>query len=253
MKSRNFLKSRFHVNFSLVLFLFSLNLFLINSVIAKVYKIGSYPIPLMVVSKDKGVFVELAHEIAKKQGVEIEIVIAPPPETVKNFVDKKLDGFFPGLDVLIPVAFSKSESIYIKKDFAFYRKAGDMLNTLDKLKGKKVGLTEGYPYAKSVTENKSYSILFSPNDIINIKKLSASSLDAFIVEEKTGLKAVELAAAKDQVTYDPKMPISDQDVYFAFQGDADGKMLAQKYSDGLKAMKTDGSFSKIMDQATKQQ
>lgn len=219
-----------------------------SSLMAASLKMGSYPIPKMVESKDKGVFVDLAKEVAKRGGYTLNLEIAPPPRTVESFSQGKIDGFFPALDVLISGAAAKSSPIYTKVDFAFFKKGATNLKTIKDLEGKKVGITRGYPYAGELMSNK--KIIFDPadDDVTNMKKLAAGRIDAFVVEEKSGLEALK-KSGETSVTYDSSKPLSRQAVYFAFKNNPDGKSAAEAFSKALGDMKKDGTLGKIMSKA----
>ena len=211
-------------------------------------KIGSYPIPKMVESKDKGVFVELTKEVAKRAGIPFDLEIAPPPRTVDNFSKGVIDGFFPALDVLISGPVAKSAPIYTKVDFAFFKKGATNLKTIKDLEGKKVGITRGYPYAAELKSNKKIIFDEADDDVTNMKKLAAGRIDAFVVEEKSGLEALK-KSGETSVTYDSGKPLSKQAVYYAFKKNADGQKAAEGFSKSLEEMKKDGTFGKIMSQA----
>lgn len=215
------------------------------------HSIATYPIPLMVESPEKGVFIDLTKEIIKRSGESFEIAVYPPNRTVGGFHAGEIDAFFPALDVLLQKEVAASSEIYMKRDFAFVRAGEPAVGSIDGLKGKKVGITQGYPYAKAVVGNPDLNIVEGQSDEINVKALIDGRIDVFIVEEKTGLKAVEKVGAEG-VHYDKANPLSEQKVYFAFQNDAAGKALASKFSEALKAMKADGTFGKIMAAAEKQ-
>ncbi|MCP4671303.1 MAG: transporter substrate-binding domain-containing protein [Desulfobacula sp.] len=213
------------------------------------YTIASFPIPLMVESPDKGIFIEVTKEIAKRSGLDIEIKIFPTKRTVINFHENKVDGFFPALDVMINKDISPSEEMYFKKDFVFVKEGSSPVSTIEGLAGKKVGITMGYPYAKKITDAQGFTIEVAPNDMVNIKKLAAGRIDVFIVEEKSGLQALKESGVSG-ITYEAGKPISKQKVYYAFQPDAKGKEVAAKFSQALSSMKKDGTFGKIMSKAS---
>jgi len=221
------------------------------SLSAQPYKIATYPIPLMVESPEKGVFIELAKEVIKRTGEQFTISVFPPMRTVGGFHAGEIDAFFPALDVLIQKEIASSEEIYLKRDFAFTRKGVEKITSIGQLKGKNVGITQGYPYANEIVKNKDYKVTVAQSDEINVKNLSAGRIDAFIVEEKTGLKAIENAGVTD-VEYAPENPLSTQKVYFAFQADDKGKALAAKFTKALAEIKADGTFAKIMAKAEQQ-
>lgn len=237
---------RSKIFFALAALLFSVSLAQASSKI----KVGTFPIPLMVEDAKKGIFIELANEMAKRAGVEIEIAVMPPQRIQEDFKTGKLDVMFPALDVL----FSKEgqplktkEILYIKRDFAFTKKGSAMLKTIGDLEGKTVGLTQGYPYVKELTENKKIKFDAAQNDETNAQKLTSGRFDAFVVEERSGLQAFKKAGVADQIQYDANTPLSEQQVYFALKkglNDLEGKL-----SKALADMKTDGTFSKIMSKA----
>ena len=214
---------------------------------AKDVDIGTFPIPLMVESPDKGVFVELTQAIAKASGQKVNISVNPPKRTVEQFSRKEIDCFFPALDVMLPGKAAKSGNIYVKQDFAFYQK-GKKLTKLDEMKGKNVGITLGYPYAKEVTENKDIVLSSANDDITSMKKLGLGRIDVFIVEEKSGLKALA-ESGQANIEYDKTTPLSKQDVYYACQDTPEGRATADKISAALKQMQSDGSFGAIMSKA----
>ena len=212
-------------------------------------KVGTFPIPLMVESSTKGVFVELTQAIAKEAGLSIEIIVAPPKRTIKDFGNGKLQGLFPALDVTMPVAFERSNSIYVKRDFAFTQSSKPKVTSIAGLAGKKVALTAGYPYAKEVSSASGALFSTATDDPKNIKKLLSGRVDVFVVEEKSGLKAIQGEGAASKIHYDSASPLSKQDVYYAFQKSGKGKEWADKFSAALEKLKQNGQFAAIMSKA----
>ncbi len=212
---------------------------------------SSFPIPLMVEDAENGVFIELAKEVAKRAGLDITIKVAPPKRVVGAFVEGKIDCFFPALDVSFPENHpkAKSENIYVKRDFVFTKKGAPLLKTFSEISGNKIGLTQGYPYDAKVMAGDGFSLDIAPNDELNAKKLVAGRIDGFIVEEKTGIQAFKNSGLSEQFQYDTNSPISEQDVYFAFQSSDAGKKMAANVSEALSSMKADGTFGKIMSKA----
>nr|WP_315226152.1 transporter substrate-binding domain-containing protein [uncultured Albidiferax sp.] len=211
-------------------------------------QMATFPIPVHVESDTKGLFVELVREVAKQAQTDIQIQVMPPPRAVQGFLGGSFGGLFPALDVNFaanqPIV-RTSEAIDCKEDFVFTKKGSPFLQTLADLKGKRVGITRGYPYAREVTDNTAYTVELANTDEANIQKLVAGYLDAFVLDEKTGLKAFEKLGMVAQMQYAPKVPVSRQEVYYAFQNTAEGKALADKFSQALKKMKQSGQFQKI--------
>ncbi len=229
----------------LVLLVFSLNLGA-----AKVI-FGSFPIPLMVIDNNNGVFVELTKAIAKEAGFELEISIKPAKRIGGEFMEGKVDSIFPALDVMFPPGkiLKSSENIYVKQDFVFTKKGSPILKTIKDLEGKNVGITRGYPYVKELIDNKNIKLQIVSKDEMNTKKLIAGRIDAFVVEEKSGIKAFSNSGLNGQFQYDKTVPLSKQDVYYAFQNNEKGKKLEAAFSIALKKIKENGTFGKIMSKA----
>lgn len=211
---------------------------------AKTVKMATYPIPLMVESNEKGLFIKLTKELSNRTNQKIHIQVKPASKSILAFSTGEVDAIFPGLDVILPKSCAKSEAFYYKTDFIFYRKNKPYKDIKD-LEGKKVGLTFRYPYVRELTGNKKIKFEMSPNDVVNMKKLAQGHIDAFVAEERSGLEALNLSGEKD-IAYDKEKPLSKQSVYFAFQSTPEGEQLAEKFSKAINEMKKDGSFDRIL-------
>lgn len=215
---------------------------------ADTIKIASFPIPLMVESAEKGVFVDLLKEIERRIPHEFEFSVYPTKRTVKLFHDGNIDAFFPALDVVLGKPVQRSSNIYIKEDFAFVTEGNPPPTSVAALTDMKVGITAGYPYVAEVMALP--NLAEANTDVANMKKLSGNRIDVFVVEEKSGLKALEQSGVGN-VNYNSEAPLSKQDVYYAFQDTPEGEAYAKAFSDALDAMKKDGTFAEIMSRAGK--
>ncbi|QDK37797.1 ABC transporter substrate-binding protein [Bdellovibrio sp. NC01] len=215
-----------------------------SSAFAKTLKFSTFPIPLMVESKNSGIFIELTKEIAKRNNLNVEVSVTPPSKSILIFANGKADAWFPAAAVSLPKKSARSIAFYAKTDFIFYRK-GKPYKSIAELEGKKVGLTFRYPYMVELTANKKISFDYSSDDISNMKKLSSGQIDAFVVEERSGLKALELSGVKN-IEYDVNKPLSRQEIFYAFQDNEEGRALAQTFSKTITKMKSDGAFDSIM-------
>lgn len=219
-------------------------LFVSSVALAKPITLATFAIPLMVEGPDKGLFINLTKEIVKRNKREVSIVLMPPGKTVLAFTNNKVDGFFPALDVYVPNVTSKTSAFYHKIDYVFYR-SGVPIKSLKDLEGRKVGLTFRYPYVKELINSKKIKFEFAPDDVLNMRKLGQGLIDAFVVEEKSGLKALQLSGEK-KIEFDKNQPLSEQRVYYAFQDNAEGRKLAEIFSKTIDAMKKDGSLDRVL-------
>lgn len=208
--------------------------------------IGTFPIPLMVESEEKGIFIELTQALAKEAGLNIQIRVFPAQRTLREFAAKRLDGLFPGLAVTMPVPYERTTSVYVKRDYAFTRKGEKPLHTVEQLAGKKVALTSGYPYVEPLTSRQDIRFELANSDEQNVKKLLAGRVDAFVVELKSGLKAFHADGREGAIHYDIAKPLSEQDVFYALQTGEHGEQLAQRLSQALERLKRSGRFDQIM-------
>jgi polar amino acid transport system substrate-binding protein len=213
---------------------------------AKPLRIATFPIPLMVESESKGVFIALTREIAKRSHVDIQIEVSPTAKTLLDFSTNKVDAFFPALDVYTPKRAARTSAFYTKVDFVFSAK-GKNLNSIKDLEGKKVGLTFRYPYVKELTQNKKIHFEFADDDVTNMKKIALGTIDAFVVEERSGLQALSLSG-KTNIHYNKDKPLSRQDVFYAFQDDEQGKDMAELFNRAIDAIRKDGTYDRLMNQ-----
>ncbi|MBO9665203.1 MAG: transporter substrate-binding domain-containing protein [Bdellovibrio sp.] len=209
---------------------------------AKPLRMVTFAIPLMVENSQRGLFVDLTRDIAQRGKIDLEIEIVPTGKALLHFTNGKFEGLFPALDVYTPKNAVKTLPFYEKIDFVFYRK-NKPLKTFKDLEGKKVGLTFRYPYVAQLTANKKIHFEYAADDVTNMKKLSKGSIDAFVVEERSGLQALEQSHVEG-VTYDSTQPLSRQDVYYAFRDDEEGRKMAKAFSEAIASMKSDGSLKK---------
>ena len=198
--------------------------------------VAGFPIPGHIESPSKGHFVELTLAIAKEAQLDLDIQISPPPRAIEGFMQGKSKVLFPALDVFFgpEQRFVRTKgSFNCKEDFVFTKKGSPALHTLDELKGKQVGLTQGYPYVKAVTEHQGVGYQTALTDEANVEKLMKGRLDAFVVEKSSGTRAFQKVGAFAQMQVDYKRPVSRQDVYWAFQDTDEGRTLARKFDAAL--------------------
>lgn len=216
---------------------------------AETLTIATFPIPLMVVSKNEGVFIELTKALAQEANVELKIVLLTPQRAFQELDANKVDGVFPALKSIMPEDYELSDSVYVKRDYTFTIKGKAPLETIADLSGKRVAITSGYPYSERLMADKSIQFVVTSRDEQNVKMLLAGRVDAFVVEEKSGLKAFLNNGLEGEISYNSAKPLSEQDVFFAFQKNIRGNNFANKINAALKVLRDNGTFTRIMDKA----
>ena len=118
------------------------------------------------------------------------------------------------------------------------------------LEGKVVGITRSYPYASELLENPSITFDTTSTDEQNARKLIAGRIDAFVVEETTGLQAFKLIGCLDRIHYNSETPIAKLHAYYAFHPTEKGYILEKMFSDTIRDMKENGTFATIINRAS---
>jgi len=210
---------------------------------------ATYLIPVHVENAQQGLFVELMREVgatARFQNVHIEVM--PAPRALRSLMTGTHDAVFPALDIFFEPGQPRvrtAEAIDCKEDFVFTARGAPLLRSLADLRGKVVGITHGYPYSREVMAASGYTLEVAVSDELNIRKLAAGRIDAFVLDEKTGIKAAKALGLSDAIQYDSLAPVSRQDVYVAFQPNERGRELAGRASEALRQLKANGRYQAI--------
>ncbi len=215
-----------------------------GSVEAKVARLVTFPIPLFVEGKEKGSFLKLTEEIAARSQTKFKVDILTSNKAKLAFSNGKAEGYFPGMDNSVPKDALKSIPFYVRTNFIFYRDKTPY-KTFKELYGKNVGLTFRYHYPAEIQENSQVKFIYADDDVANMRRLADGTIDAFIVEERSGLRALELSKVRG-INYSRENPVSNQDCYFAFRNDDDGRSLLKEFNSVLEKMKADGSLQKVL-------
>lgn len=115
------------------------------------------------------------------------------------------------------------------------------------LKGKRIGLVEGYPFLDDVKEPGIQVDRTAPNDEANVQKLLAGKVDALIDNlPRTGSAVLKLRAT-DKITY-AKEPFDVSRFLVAYNRKVPPETVA-RIDAALKAMRESGTIKKILDEA----
>ncbi|WP_413574475.1 substrate-binding periplasmic protein [Bdellovibrio sp. HCB290] len=226
------------------LLLYSLITLLLTTASAKEVRLVTFPIPLMVEGRSDGLFLNLTHEIANRVSVKFKVDVVKSNQAKLEFFNGLASGYFPGMDNSTPKDALRSIPFYVRTNYIFYR-SGSAFKTLKDLRGKKVGLTFRYHYPPEIQGDTKIKFSYADDDITNMRRLSEGIIDAFIVEERSGLRALELSRSKD-ISYNKDSPVSSQNCYYAFRNDEEGRVLLKEFNSALTKMQEDGSLQKVL-------
>jgi polar amino acid transport system substrate-binding protein len=138
--------------------------------------------------------------------------------------------------------FSEKLVLYINKEKAF------SYNSVEDLKGKKIGVVLGWSYGKEFDEarkNNLFTVEEIPEDLTNFKKLAAGRIDCLIAIELAGQTIIKDENMQN-VIVPAETPIAVNDTYLVFSKAAKKKDILDKFNGALAQMKGDGSYEKVI-------
>ncbi|GAK54543.1 amino acid ABC transporter, periplasmic [Candidatus Moduliflexus flocculans] len=211
----------------------------------KIYRASTLQIPLFIEDEEHGVFIEVFQEVVKRVGERVELIISSGNRSKKMFCDGDVDIYFPALENSLTCSFVSSAPFYRKEEIVFVPEGSPIISDIAQLEGKLVGVTKGYSYGAGLVSNSKIDLDYADSDVLNMRKLSKGRIQAFVVETQSGLKALQESGVTN-VAYDVKKPLSARATYFAFHETDEGRALAEKFSNAIEAMISDGTLQTIL-------
>ncbi len=207
-------------------------------------------IPKLMENDGTGPFADLIHEIGRRGGLSIKIVVLPPQRQRIAFEMKQIDIIFSMSESSFSAEteYFRSSSFFDKRYFVFTRKGSPCIKSmadLTKLSGP-IGLTHGYSYPQALLAEHRLAFDYAPTDEQNMIKLGLGRIAAFVVEEVSGLAALKHAKQEAAIQYDPQSPLFTEDVFFALQKKESLIPIRDAISRAIDEMKADGSLRKIL-------
>jgi len=212
---------------------------------SKTYRIASYYIPLLVQDSETGAFIELLQEAAKRADIKYEIIMAPPKRAMRYFEDEEVIGLIPALLTTLVKDSALTRPIFTKQIHAFVREGDAIPESIEGLEGKRVGLTRGFSFPRSITVNEKIEIDYADTTDGSLKKLIEGRIDVVVADGYTALSAIN----KMKLTgfkYDLSAVLHEQEAFIAFQPTEEGRELARKLSIALDSMESDGAIDMIL-------
>lgn len=207
--------------------------------------VAAIEIPLMIESPDQGIFIEYLKEIDRRSFLDFEISVYPGIRAVSLFEAGAVELLIPYPLESGPPSNTYTTPIHVKKDFAFVKKGRSPPGSVEELKGLRVGFTRHYHYSPVLLNAPGMQKSLNPSDELNMKMLQAGRMDAFIVEEQSGLRAKKMANAPD-ITYDPSRPVFISNTVIVAQDSDAGRLLADEINLHLDAMRAEGVLDRLM-------
>ncbi len=200
-----------------------------------------------------GFAVDVVKGVMKNMGIDATITSYTWKRAEKRVLSGKADALFCASKKAkrMKKCYYPKEPLFDSQYVFFIKKSNSgklKYDSLEDLKGHKVGVTLGYSYNKklwnSLKANKNYSSVKS--DRLNMKKLAAGKIDYFPCELGTGVSLMKKLGVEDQITF-LKKPVIKKPYFIIFNKQRMGNSTAfvEKFSQALKEFKKTDAYKKI--------
>ncbi len=211
------------------------------------------------VQKDRagkeGIGVDILRAIYEPLGYKVEYELLPWTRAIESAMTGKIDGIIGASHDDAPaLMFPKGAFEKITDDFYVRTDSSIEFKDLSSLKGKKIGIIDGYSYSDEVmklleTSRKKSGMVqvVSGDDAIeqNIRKLMAKRIDVMLETRLAADYTIEKMGVGDRVKFIGGN-VDAGGVYVAFSTVPDDvKNLLSIYEEGLARLESDGSLKKI--------
>jgi len=211
----------------------------------KTYSVVSYHIPLLVDDAGNGAFVVFLKEAAARAGIEYKLELYPTKRAMQMFEDGKAMAIIPALLPTLAKDSALTTQIFAKNIHGFVRSGDAVPESVDELKGKRIGLVRGFSYPRTILYNEDIVVDYADTTGSSLKKLLEGRVDVVIVDGKTAIHSMRQLGLVG-VEYDLSAILHSQPAFIAFQPTQEGKDLASRLSAAIVSMREDGTYDAIM-------
>lgn len=195
---------------------------------------------------DNGAAAKALKETLKTVGVKVEFVFYPWVQAIKKGEHPNVVGFFPAWLEEIPSVFTPSEPLF-RSPLGFIQQRDKPLvwSKLTDLKGKKIGVTEGYGNTMDfnrLVREKILTVESVKNDSTNVRKVALGQLDAALMDVNNARYLIHVTQPHlaGRVTVNTRI-LEEKNLYFAFN--IHNKERSKKLKEGLKNV----NFQRLVD------
>lgn len=194
-----------------------------------------------------GMAVDIVRAVYSAAGVDLTLVSKPYGRCMAEVKAGKYPGCFDtSKDAVTEADYVYSREPLFYATFGIYARADQPSPvTIQMLEGKKVGLTNGYTYGL-MEENAHFIRDYGPSDASNFRKLIAKRFDFAVVYIRVG--DVLMVEYKDEFAGKIKLVGTTETIplYVSFSKTHPlGKQASQWFDQGMKIIKSNGTYQKI--------
>lgn len=194
-----------------------------------------------------GFDIDVAKEVTKRLGVELKT--QPINWDVKEIelntgaIDCIWNGFTVTPERMSKLLFSKP---YLKNRQVFIIRKDSNINTLEDLKGKKIGVQSGSSGESAFEESSIYeerNTVGYPNFLMAILDLNVGGVDAVVIDEIVADAQLQKSSVSDNMTVLRNLPLASEDYAIGFR--KNDTELRDAVQNAIDDMKKDGTLKNI--------
>jgi polar amino acid transport system substrate-binding protein len=195
-----------------------------------------------------GLAVELVQAAWAAAGVPVELVSLPYARCVRQVETGQIAGCFNTLrDAATETKFLWHQQALFKGKIGIYSRAdaGSAPVALAELRGKRIGVTNGYDYGAAFDKDPAMVRDSAASDLISLRKLAAGRVDYALVYDRVANDLMaKNAGLASQVR--ARGILTETDLYISFSKRyPDAQALVDKFDIGLDKIRKNGEYARI--------
>ena len=196
--------------------------------------------------KDKNsLLVNWLYDIGVMSGIRFDIKVLPGVRSKVVYEHGEADAFFPVFvnfpeqETSRPSVFS--ESVQSLKWGVFSAPGSEPFQSLEDLKGKRIGLVHGYTYHPDIMNNQDMMKIWNPDEKKNLVLLMRGRLDAIIMFPDD-LAWMRRELGFSEFVHSKNVDVGTAHIGFAFSDTEFGRSLQSRINASLEKMRQDGTL-----------
>ncbi|UTA48094.1 transporter substrate-binding domain-containing protein [Simiduia sp. 21SJ11W-1] len=202
--------------------------------------------PVFMEADGTGALNELHSKLLSALPIATETHYAPPMRADHNFNAGTADALVPDFcNAALKRPYVRSVPFARIQRHIFTPPGSAPLTDLDQLKGLRVGLVRGYSYALQGPAGEGVQLVWLPSQRQALRMLVNGRLDA-IVANAQELGAIINAEPLAWPSFEPKAPVLDRALCYAFADNQQGRQLAQAISAEILRLRDNGELARLL-------
>lgn len=196
-----------------------------------------------------GISVDVVQEALRTQGYALRMTIMPWSEALENVKQGKIDLLVATWFTEARTDFLRYSNPYMQNELKFIMPADSNFSYsgLDSLKGKKVGVVEGYGYGEEFLNASHFTRVVAKDTPTNLRKLLAGHIDMTLDDAAVAKMQIQGSGLKTSQFKFSKKNLSTNDLHVTTGlSNPRSEELIKAFDKGLKEIKANGTFDKLL-------